>query len=189
MIADERPPFEVEIRRRPRARALRTAPRAPCASSQSTYRCAVRCARRTCSSNSTARLESVAIALERPGDAFAHSSPHRVVVGAARTRKLAVKILEREMKGGAVGGGGRTVVFDRRARVAVKPLARALGVRVECRRAEVLVATPHAGGSLSRGSRFGELELRRPFVGAPPATAPCRAAASDSSNVSAIPAL
>ena len=93
-----------------------------------------------------ARSEIGAVAFERPLDVIAHSPAHRRAFGIARARKLSVKVLEREVKGGAVGRGRRSFILDGRASVAVKPLARALRVRVERRCAEVLLPPRNAGG-------------------------------------------
>ena len=104
------------------------------------------------------RLEAVAVTFERPGYALAHAAAHRRLVACRRAWEIGVKILEREVQRGAVCGRRRTGILDRRAGVPVEPLARALGICVERRRAEVPLPRLDAGWGLGR-ERLRELDL------------------------------
>ena len=87
-----------------------------------------------------------------------HSPAHCRAFGGRGRGNSAVKIFEREVKGRSVGGGGGTFILDGRARVAVKPFARALGVRVECRGAEMLLPPRNATGFFGFNG-LGQLKL------------------------------
>ena len=91
------------------------------------------------------RFETFTMAFERPLHALFDALPHRGFIAGSRSRKLAVKIFEREVKGRSVRGRGRTAVLDRSARIPVKPFPRALGVRVESGRTEMLLARRDTG--------------------------------------------
>ena len=101
------------------------------------------------------RVESIAISLESPLHVGDDRGAHLALVLGARPRVDRVKIFERQMERRAVRGGGRPLVFDRRANVPVIPFTFAFGIRVERRRTKVLRPCSHSGIRFAV-HRFGE---------------------------------
>ncbi len=129
-------------------------------------------------------IEAVAVALERPCHALPYAAAHRRLVARRRPRKVRVKVLEREVQRAAVGGCRRARIFHRRASVAIEPLARTLGVRVERRGAEVAPPGLYAGGGLGRRAP-GRARSRCRRRVAPRASRPARSATARTSPQSA----